>query len=223
MVYESNVALQHHGVKGMKWGVRRYQDYNGKLTSAGKERKKDRYNAYELPEGSTMFRAVSNKSKNFMNRDYTYVNITPHYRKHSINTSEGFDGRFDADYKMKTTKPLKIASVNDYFNAAMKANGVDPNLYLDKIPKNVIHKGLYAVNRLFDHKMREGERTGIEITGIGPSDFFINTINYLKKQGYNGVIDPIDGAHEQKRGEKAIAAIIFDPKETMVIVEEYDR
>lgn len=30
--------LRHYGVKGMKWGVRRYQDYNGKLTAAGKER-----------------------------------------------------------------------------------------------------------------------------------------------------------------------------------------
>lgn len=30
--------LQHHGVKGMKWGVRRYQNKDGTLTSAGKTR-----------------------------------------------------------------------------------------------------------------------------------------------------------------------------------------
>ena len=31
-------TLQHHGVKGMKWGVRRYQNKVGTLTNAGKKR-----------------------------------------------------------------------------------------------------------------------------------------------------------------------------------------
>ena len=30
--------LMHHGVKGMKWGVRRYQNKDGSLTPAGKKR-----------------------------------------------------------------------------------------------------------------------------------------------------------------------------------------
>lgn len=36
MQYES--YLQHHGIKGMKWGVRRYQNSDGSLTDAGKSR-----------------------------------------------------------------------------------------------------------------------------------------------------------------------------------------
>ena len=30
--------LVHHGIKGMKWGVRRYRNEDGSLTPAGKRR-----------------------------------------------------------------------------------------------------------------------------------------------------------------------------------------
>ena len=41
-------ALEHHGIKGQKWGVRRFQNTDGTLTSAGKKHKlqtSDVYNA----------------------------------------------------------------------------------------------------------------------------------------------------------------------------------
>lgn len=31
-------SLMHHGIKGMKWGIRRYQNSDGSLTPAGKKR-----------------------------------------------------------------------------------------------------------------------------------------------------------------------------------------
>ena len=34
----SSSELYHHGIKGMKWGVRRYQNHDGTLTTAGKKR-----------------------------------------------------------------------------------------------------------------------------------------------------------------------------------------
>lgn len=33
-----NKELQHHGIPGMKWGIRRYQNKDGSLTNAGKKR-----------------------------------------------------------------------------------------------------------------------------------------------------------------------------------------
>lgn len=35
---DGSQALSHHGIKGMKWGVRRFQNPDGSLTSAGKQR-----------------------------------------------------------------------------------------------------------------------------------------------------------------------------------------
>ena len=38
MVYYESNELYHHGIKGQKWGVRRYQNLDGSLTVAGKTR-----------------------------------------------------------------------------------------------------------------------------------------------------------------------------------------
>ena len=40
-----NNELYHHGIKGQKWGVRRYQYADGSLTSAGKNRQQRRLDA----------------------------------------------------------------------------------------------------------------------------------------------------------------------------------
>lgn len=50
--------LQHHGVIGMKWGVRRYQNKDGTLTNAGKKRYEK-----ELAKLTEEERALKNKAK----------------------------------------------------------------------------------------------------------------------------------------------------------------
>lgn len=40
----SGSYLEHHGILGMKWGVRRYQNEDGTLTTAGKKRYKTKTN-----------------------------------------------------------------------------------------------------------------------------------------------------------------------------------
>lgn len=44
-VTRSNYYLEHHGVKGQRWGVRRYQNKDGSLTAAGKRHIQNAVNA----------------------------------------------------------------------------------------------------------------------------------------------------------------------------------
>ena len=42
--YQNTDELYHHGILGMKWGVRRYQNKDGSLTPKGKKRYSEDYN-----------------------------------------------------------------------------------------------------------------------------------------------------------------------------------
>lgn len=54
--------IYHHGIKGMKWGVRRYQNKDGSLTSTGKNRRKNNF-ASEIKESANRSSANYHESK----------------------------------------------------------------------------------------------------------------------------------------------------------------
>lgn len=54
---ESADSIEHHGVKGQKWGVRRYQNRDGSLTPEGMKR----YNVIHTKDGRTFYREKNYK------------------------------------------------------------------------------------------------------------------------------------------------------------------
>lgn len=57
--------IQHHGVKGQKWGVRRYQNKDGSLTAAGKKRQeKDDKETSNSATKTTVSKSAGGRSYN---------------------------------------------------------------------------------------------------------------------------------------------------------------
>jgi hypothetical protein len=84
--------LRHHGIKGMKWGVRRYQNNDGSLTPAGRKR----YSDYDGGKDSVVRKTIPvGKRKSSSVEDYQDA------IKRTKSVGEGIDNvrKFNDDVK----------------------------------------------------------------------------------------------------------------------------
>jgi hypothetical protein len=74
--------LKHWGIKGMKWGVRRYQNKDGSLTPAGKKRRKsdDYHEDYKRAHDNKPLSQMSDKEllarNNRLQQEQNYKRLT---------------------------------------------------------------------------------------------------------------------------------------------------
>lgn len=125
----SEYYLAHHGIKGMRWGVRRYQNKDGSLTPAGKKRyspedlgrtpvqkgvsvKSD--GSITISKGVSLQRLVNDQSRNF--KDVTYASVlewdNAKYVKY-IGGKGFFGGGRDKVLSLKANEDLKAPSMDE--------------------------------------------------------------------------------------------------------------
>lgn len=100
--------LMHYGVKGMRWGVRRYQNADGTLTSAGKKR-------YSPSLGAKHANKLANKLynnaakiepriTNDVLKAFRASGSTPYGLEHRLKTKESLYRKILTDSKEKKSK-----------------------------------------------------------------------------------------------------------------------
>lgn len=86
-----NGELYHHGIKGMRWGVRRFQKKNGSLTPAGKKRQKEKWSDDANEASKIKNKSVKEMSNAELRRlnertrlEQEYSRLNPSTRKKAI-------------------------------------------------------------------------------------------------------------------------------------------
>ena len=83
MTYDNEDELKHWGIKGMHWGIRRYQNEDGSYTEEGKRRKSkgktysdDYWNAHDKKDPKYMSDRELQQRINRLNNENQYKNLT---------------------------------------------------------------------------------------------------------------------------------------------------
>lgn len=211
----SDGELYHHGIKGQKWGVRRFQNKDGSLTLLGKKRYRD--DDIVIEKGSKQ-RHISEKQEIRLNNKETYLYDSKN--KHDkrvyegaysmyIELGKGYVDKYIHEYK--TVRELKMPSnkrsieifIDSYKkNPAVYANEMNQikNHYREVAKKYSMTESnmkIASYNKDFDANTSEkdlaeyGYKTlnALSTYGSSGSSAIRNYYKSVMKEGYNALVD----------------------------------
>lgn len=134
----TNGELCHWGIKGMKWGVRRYQNADGSLTPAGEKRyardvrennakKKDNRIVIDGPDPNRWAQEDNTRTKNLVDKSNSAVRDTKNFvdRKWSGTKKENLDmsNLSDKEMRDRIARAKLEREYNDMFAPEKKSRG----------------------------------------------------------------------------------------------------
>lgn len=180
----SNYVLIHHGIKGQKWGVRRFQNPDGTLTEAGKKRL---LNGSGEKTYKTLKKQVRKKRAEEQGSSNRWRGVTPIGENSKRLIAER--GQKEKEYKNSKAYKDWEKKYNDYERRAQKKHA-EGKLDIDKYDEDVARLIEERPKKDFDSlyggmvisRKAEGRRYVEDYLDRGGKDL---SIAYLKDLGYN--------------------------------------
>ena len=191
--------ISHHGTKGMKWGVRRYQNKDGSLTPAGKKRYAseldDKKAAYKSAKDARLTARVNKKIAgdryaDSYNRAYNYSARNPisQVTKKSgraMSNKLWEDAANDAE-NLKNAKAASKQANKDYKQAKRDYKEAKTNAKYEKYgldPKNSDH-----IVNVYNHGYKGAQRIQKRMDSTGMSNLKSSTIELGRQSATTALI-----------------------------------
>lgn len=114
-------ALYHHGIKGMRWGIRRFQNKDGSLTPAGqKRRSRLEGELAQLKGKKTRSKAGETKTKKEEPRKKTVSEMTDDEVRARINRMQLEKNYYDTAKSLAQSNPKKVSAGKRFLNTLGK-------------------------------------------------------------------------------------------------------